>query len=264
MSEFLDELARSMAKPMPRRRALRAIGSALITVAVPAALARPARASMAVPHACTGCGVEHGAGCVLNKTCGRGDMAGFPVCCRKAGYFGRFTYGPAGGHCAQAGGSGGLDPPGGLACCCPAGSSCGTPPGEPVCVQNCRTKLCGLGKKCCGADQECVQFQFALGGKTYEKCAAKCEPGTRRCKLNLDCCPSTQHCCSSTPGDMGICCDPEQVCVRAFNTRNEYARLCRRKCEAPQVRCNFICCDADKRAYRKIKDGRIRCHCVKD
>jgi hypothetical protein len=35
MSELLDELARSLAQPMPRRRALRLLGGAVVAVAVP-------------------------------------------------------------------------------------------------------------------------------------------------------------------------------------------------------------------------------------
>ena len=44
MTEFLDELARSMAKPMPRRRALRLLGGALVSVAVPGFATTKARA----------------------------------------------------------------------------------------------------------------------------------------------------------------------------------------------------------------------------
>ena len=46
MSEFLDELARSMAKPMPRRRALRMLGGALAGAALPGAWASRALAGV--------------------------------------------------------------------------------------------------------------------------------------------------------------------------------------------------------------------------
>jgi hypothetical protein len=49
MSEFLDELARSMTKAMPRRRALRMLGGALLGVALPAARATGARATHDCP-----------------------------------------------------------------------------------------------------------------------------------------------------------------------------------------------------------------------
>ena len=45
MTEFLDELARSMAKPMPRQRALRLLGGALVSVAVPGFVTTKARAT---------------------------------------------------------------------------------------------------------------------------------------------------------------------------------------------------------------------------
>ena len=139
MSDRLDDLARTLARPMPRGGALRLLGRALLVTAVPGGLTGAARAATGRSTACTGCGVPHGAGCVLNKTCGSGDMKGFPVCCKWPGFFGSFQYGPAGGQCAQAGGHG-LNPPGGLACCCPAGSACGAPPGPP-CVAT--QKVCG-------------------------------------------------------------------------------------------------------------------------
>jgi hypothetical protein len=52
------------------------------------------------------------------------------------------------------------------------------------------------------------------------------------------------------------------VCVRAFNAAGTPVRLCRRKCAPPQARCNFVCCDADKRAYRKLANGKVQCHCI--
>jgi hypothetical protein len=121
---------------MPRRRALRAIGGVVLGAAAPGALAGVARAATAAPKACTGCGVPHGAGCVLNKKCG--EVPGAPVCCKWPGYFGP-SKNTNGGLCAQAGGHG-LQPPGGLACCCPTGTTCGHPPGE-VCVS--KKKTCG-------------------------------------------------------------------------------------------------------------------------
>jgi hypothetical protein len=42
VSEFLDELARSLANPMPRRRALRLIGGAVVTTTAPALFPRKA------------------------------------------------------------------------------------------------------------------------------------------------------------------------------------------------------------------------------
>ena len=54
MSEFLDELARSLARPMPRSRAVRLLGGALVTAAVPLLRAAPGSgaSTQAVPKKC--------------------------------------------------------------------------------------------------------------------------------------------------------------------------------------------------------------------
>lgn len=265
MSEFLDELARTMAKPMPRRRALRILGGALVTLAVPAT-SGTAAASVGRQQVCecntagtTACGIPLLAGCTL-QCCDKVNS----ICFKWPGYGGPIPRGGAGGSCSAHQGVPGKEPPR-VVCCCPRNTRKGNlAGGEPPCVPICRTKLCGPSKKCCPADEECVQFQLSAGGRTHEQCAPKCEPGTRRCNLSLNCCPTTQNCCTLRPGEKGVCCGPEQVCVRASNTQNESVRLCVRKCKPPEVRCNFVCCNPDQRAYRKLKDGRIRCHCVRD
>lgn len=217
MSEFLDDLARSMARPMPRRRALGLVGGALLTVATPALLSKPARASTAVPQACTGCGVAHGAGCVLNMKCGSKGARGFPVCCTVKGYLGPFKN-PEGGLCAQAGGQ--LNPPGGLACCCPAGTRCGVPPGEPICVAECikcgldcckpgehcanfAQKLCckkletGCGPRCCKRNEQCLTIRVSTGSERV--CEKRCRPGRSWCG-GTKCCPKGSICANRATG----------------------------------------------------------------
>ena len=51
MTAFLDDLARSMAKPMPRRRALRVVGGAVVAIAVPGLVTTKARAASSF-HLC--------------------------------------------------------------------------------------------------------------------------------------------------------------------------------------------------------------------
>lgn len=202
MSEFLDELARTMAQPMPRRRALRAIGGALVTVATPGVLARSAGAAPAITSACQGCGVPHGAGCVLNQKCSTA-VRGYTVCCTYPGYFGSFQN-SNGGLCAQAGGNG-LDPPGGLACCCPAGTTCGQPPGQ-VCVSQC--KKCADGK-CCDKPNKCVN------GKCCPAIRTTHAPGTRG--RGVACCPPGTV---AVPGGAGLCCKRgDRHCCDAFDPR---------------------------------------------
>lgn len=53
MSEFLDELARAMARPMPRSRAVRVFGSALVTAVVPSSVR--AAAAHASPRSAGAC-----------------------------------------------------------------------------------------------------------------------------------------------------------------------------------------------------------------
>ena len=53
MSEFLDELARAMARPMPRSRAVRVLGSALVTAVVPSSVR--AAAAHASPRSAGAC-----------------------------------------------------------------------------------------------------------------------------------------------------------------------------------------------------------------
>jgi hypothetical protein len=166
MSEFLDELARSLAKPMPRRRALRVLGGALVTVATPASLLA-GRASAAGAIGCDKCGAPHGAGCVTPGACGKFPLENEPVCCTWPGYFGPIRK-PHGGICAQAGGNG-LQPPGGAACCCPKGTSCGNPAvAACVCAHPCGTDCCGEGSKCC-AGKCCEKGEECVRGACREK-----------------------------------------------------------------------------------------------
>ena len=44
MSNLFDDLARNLAKPMPRRRAVTVLGAALVTAAIPGIRPRPAQA----------------------------------------------------------------------------------------------------------------------------------------------------------------------------------------------------------------------------
>jgi len=253
MSEFLDELARSLAKPMPRSRALRLLGTSIVAAAVPLAgpRLRPARASGFSTANCSDPGLCSGLP-GRTKVCGCDFLAScYKECCN-----------PATEHCC-------IYPPfpgatgGSSVCekaCCPLGTDCGT--ASKPCVPKCPVP-CGPQKECCKPDEECQTYKVGKFDRgTYKSCIRKCTPGSRRCRTDgvaiLGCCPNGQNCCS------GLCCDPEQVCVRALGTTGKPFRLCVRKCAPPQARCNFICCDADKRAYRKLPNGRIKCSCVAD
>ncbi len=211
MSEFFDDLARTLAKPMPRSRALRTVGAALVTAVAPAALARPVSAAPLATQACTGCGVPHLAGCVLNKTCGSGQSVGFPVCCKWPGFLGQWSPGGAAGLCAQAGAQEN-SPPGGLACCCPPNTICGNVQGgEPPCVPKCNGPVCSVDKQCCPK-------------KTGRCVKGKCCPAIRTTKATgpnsraVACCPAGTI---AVPGATGLCCRRgHKDCCDKFDPRN--------------------------------------------
>src|SRR5687767_13405483 len=115
MTAFLDELARSMAKPLPRRRALRLLGGAVVAAALPGIATTKARAASRFHDCepkggelcecnCKGevcqricctpreeytckCGtVAEGAGCRCLRPCGS-------VCCKRGQYCASAKYG---------------------------------------------------------------------------------------------------------------------------------------------------------------------------
>lgn len=227
MSEFLDELARSMAKPMPRRRALRLLGASLVAAAVP--LARPglrqARAARLAPNACGDPGLcpptgrSMVCGCVVNQ------FACYKTCCD-----------PTREHCCLFAGEPDGKPPCEKACC-PLGTECGSGKGGDICV--CKTRC---GSTCCGPEEYCANFQQQLCCKRGERgCGLEC------CRPNEECrkirvgtgskdvctkrCPSNQAWCGKDN-----CCPPKWKCI------NEQKGLCKR-CWPEEEECEKKCCD---------------------
>ena len=209
MTEFLDELARSMAKPMPRRRALRLLGGALVSVAVPGITARRAGATPNVRDCGPGqqlckCNCGGPTGDVCQTVCCDIDTSGCdcrtvqlgPTCkclrpCSSARCCGRGQY------CASAKN----------AFCCNLDRGQGS---EEPCVSGGLSQCCKPGFKCCG--QACCH-------KLTQDCAGDgsctCKKGnTRRC--GGDCCnPKRQKCCPGSisekhcaPKD-SVCCGPK-------------------------------------------------------
>ncbi|HEY7602724.1 MAG TPA: hypothetical protein VH760_00585 [Gaiellaceae bacterium] len=81
MSELLDELARSLAKPMPRSRVLRLVGRALVTAALPAALAKHAPSARAAPLGQHAHWCHKAVGSNGWKFCTQETDKCFPTCC---------------------------------------------------------------------------------------------------------------------------------------------------------------------------------------
>jgi hypothetical protein len=149
MSQFLDELARTLAKPMPRSRAVRLFAGALVAAAVP--MARPglkgATAGSLHPATCDDpgtcsnpsfpkvCGCDFLAGC-YRDCCAPGD-----TCCKRPNPSG------TGPPCEKA--------------CCPKGTRCGDPAaGEPICVAGCEGTSCGT--TCCKEGEYCCSRTFSF------------------------------------------------------------------------------------------------------
>ncbi|MFN0153589.1 MAG: hypothetical protein ACKVUT_04355 [Gaiella sp.] len=147
MSAFLDELARTLATPMPRSRAFRILAGAVVAAAVPALRPQRASAHASVPALTTGCEPKQckppepflcacrgskPSNC--NSVCG---VAGSTCCCfMKGGDLISLIACPPGYRC---------DPPReSCACIRPCGSSCCKPDEE------CRNGTCA--KKVCGPD----------------------------------------------------------------------------------------------------------------
>ncbi len=84
MSTFLDDIARTLAQPMPRKRAVRLLGGALVSATVSSVVPRAARATL--PCDCSpgenACGIPLGAGCT--KVCCV-QSSNFPKCCKWIG-----------------------------------------------------------------------------------------------------------------------------------------------------------------------------------
>jgi hypothetical protein len=232
-----------MAKPMPRRRALRLLGGAIGAVAVPGfATTKGARAGSrfhrCVPEGgvlcecnCKGevcqriccfpkeeykckCGtVAEGAGCECRRPCGSGS-----VCCKSSQY------------CASAK----------HALCCNVGLGFGK---EEACVGKNSAQCCKPGFKCCG--EACCH---SLTQVCDEDGGCTCKRGnTKVC--GGDCCnPKTQKCCPGSisekhcaPKD-SVCCGPKwcaktQKCCKGPLVGSTKGATC-----APK---SFECCGAN-------------------
>lgn len=168
MSEsFFDDLARTLARPMPRQRAVRLLGVALVTAAVPALRPRGAEAHQtACPDekTCTDPGVTYtcrcphpnGSGCVSTNCCASAAQC---VCdeqvpnkgaaCCGAGYVVKVTKkgapdeGPL-GTCVRC--------PGARLCgtqCCPVGQKCTWRGKKRVCCEEKRIVVKNGNRFCC-------------------------------------------------------------------------------------------------------------------
>jgi hypothetical protein len=226
----LDEVARSLAEPMTRGRAIKVLGGALLGAAVPG-LARtgPARASVTQraglnfcgpgttpcptpPNCCDSgwyCADKPTHACCYNGTeyCVLPD--GDATCCEK------------GNHCAHGIGCCGKKAFCGDPCCEHGGSECLCPRGE-VCHKG-SCEVCPHGKHKCG-DKQC------------------CNPHKEKCCANT-CCKKDQGCCGE------LCCDKGQQCCNGNICCFKNEECCGDECCGKHTQCAIdpssgkqVCC----------------------
>jgi hypothetical protein len=218
---------------MPRSRALRLLGGALVSAALPQF--RTTRASAAAwrnqdcggPGACPGktvCGLPFLEGCT--EACCGGDE----ICCKWKGYVGVVPQGGLRGNCSQS--------PAGLVCCCPREAKCGGPPGKPVCL--CRNP-CGPGlRECCKPEEDCTHNAKHEGNPEKGICCKRGHSGCGTGGRATHCCPPGSQCCLET----GKCCPPgTRCCQHKEACCYELTQDCDCNCKAGNtVKCGSDCC----------------------
>ena len=269
---FFDDLARTLAQPMPRRRALRVVGTSLVgamvagtsPLRVSAALGRRSEVCKGKPAKCdcsgaiawcpTGCPYE-----TYKCECqpfGKGVQA---VCVPTS------TCPESGRGCGP---------------CCPKGQKCNTLLGECDCGraddEPCRPAkrkskaCCKKGTTCCFNDTTstcCGSQQVCKTGGGKATCT--CKPGATKC--GNDCCGKGETCCEEhskcctkdekcCPGD--ICCGKSETCCEdqcCDPARNEFCLAkkgkdptCKKNC-APANQCGGECCGTGYRCDPKRK-----------
>jgi hypothetical protein len=246
MSEFLDELARSLAKPMPRSRALRLLGGAVAAAAVPSLRTSPARGASRRPARVANCGDNPCTGStpvicdcpspVNPKVCFHACGAEGCTCC---------CYPDAQGNTG--------------ANCCPPGYRCGHP-GEASCV------LCAVpcGSGCCKSDEYCADKSTSLCClKGNQPCGDHC-CGPKQVCLDASrslCCKAGERACESyrtagqTAPTVAVCCPAEP---KGYCARDASAAKC---CPRPSVLCNGECCERPKQCLPG-KKGKLVCKCT--
>ncbi len=212
---FFDDLARTLAQPMPRRRAVRVIGVSFAALAVPGL-------SPAVGRA----GLDQ-ATCPDGSKC---RTAGDVCCTRKSPVSGGYV-------CRR---------PSEVCCCgntacdavterciCPAPGGAGG-----MCAPKCALTHgpnwtnCGVG--CCRPHEECRDGE----------CFSCEDQGERSCwsynQKVLACCPGGEQCCANmTSVD---CCGPKQICRAAGRRRATCVCTSGRKCGPDCCKRNETCC----------------------
>lgn len=212
---LFDELARSLARPVPRRSALRLLGGALVAAALPALRPSPARALALDDDPCPTCADRPGT---------------LPCCVRLSATTARVAvgqcYSVAKEQCCVGASAYDGKP---TAWICAKGQTCGAD-GERLCL-GCPTGQAACGSICCDEGAVCADpdLEYCCGPRETAcrggKTVSCCRPGERCCAGK--CCPSGSGACCK-----GTCCGPGQRCDRG---------RCK-PCPAKERPCGSTCC----------------------
>jgi hypothetical protein len=224
-STLFDDLARTLAEPMPRRRAVRILGATLVAAAVPGF--RPLRAGAATP------------GTVPCQNF-RGQVWTCPS--RKYLVCGPSPDNPCIDECT---GPGRIPCPSasGFDCCMDHALDGSVGCKNAKCQITCKgveksgsVKLTECGEECCTPQQECRNG----------KCVGKCAPGRQRCGAR--CCKKGQTCVKRT------CCPNPQTCG---------STCCPAGTKCAFERGRRVCCPSG-RTVTQQKNGRTYRFCCPD
>lgn len=240
MSNRLDDVARVLATPMPRGRALRLAVGALAAVALPGVGARVARA-----------GITRGAGTCPpggQLTCAEQFGKDVSECCsRPIPGSGNYTCCPP-GQCFYSETTNTCCPKDfqcGKGGCCSEGERCV----NEKCVRCDSDKVCG--KECCEESETCVNPAKSMCCvKTWNHCKVAGAAGAAGAVVK--CCPPRDECCTNRRTKTVTCCDSKHPCEDG-----------RCKCGKDETRCGDAkCCKKDTEVCSRGKccpKGRENC-----
>jgi hypothetical protein len=228
---MIDDLARELARPMPRRRALRLLGGAVAVAVVPGLRAPVAAAASCGALGCSG------------KCCSSTDwrIPGLQgVCCDVD-------------EVCCGGGRWEKDPDHTYGWCCPAGQACGAEVG--TCKASCKAPMFECGENCCNEDAACCPVDsedFPICCPDGHDCVKQITPGNAGITPDSPyvCCPPEQLVTALTVSK--ICCPPGSV-TQPGGGLSTAGGLC---CTSGNVCAGRDCCDSTPSFPKECVNGR--------
>lgn len=266
---FFDDVARVLAEPMPRRRAMRLIGASLAALTVPgisprarAATEAPRQRQKFPPPQCSDAATPNGGHMCCKKTFGDGTAlwkdCGYP-------WQGYDCVGPDGLTCVDR---------------CRTTVQSGLPAGKIAVPTWSRARAPAGGPKkwdCCitpdtiPKDGECITNCKHLFGPRAIQCGKYCCPPGHRCKGGGQCipCPSGREGCGST------CCKSGQDCkdcvdngyILGGDLPNGRQKCCAKNqkccgsrcCRKDRQCCGSLCCNVPRARCARLRGRDICC-----